>query len=343
MKILMTGGTGFLGATLWPLLKEQGHELVLLQRSPSRAAEKAGVRTVQASLTDAEAIREAMKGVECVYHLAGRVSRDPAEARMLYELHVDGTKRLLESAHANGVKRVVLASTSGTIGVSKEPRIHTEEDPYPIPVVGKWAYYTSKIFEEQMALTYCKAKQLPLVVLNPSLLLGPGDDRLSSTGDVLSHLNGDVPTMPNGGLSFVDVRDVADAFVNALQMGGLYERHLLGAANWTNAEFFQRLARMTGKPAPRIKLPTQVTRWGAKLLEKVADARGVQPALDPQSVEWGEAYFWIDSAKARRDLHFTPRDPQETLASTVAYIRAQLPENHRPTYRLVESGGGARS
>jgi dihydroflavonol-4-reductase len=339
VKILLTGGTGFLGATLWPLLKAKGHELTMLQRGPARAAEKAGVRCIQGSLTDAEAIKAAMAGIEVVYHLAGRVSRDPADTRAMYELHVDGTRRLLTEAHAAGVKRVVLASTSGTIGVSTDDRVHTEDDDYPIEVVGKWPYYTSKIYEEKLALSFCRAKSLPLVVLNPSLLMGPGDDRLSSTGDVLHFMNGDIPVMPNGGLSFVDVRDAADAFVAALDRGLLYDRHLLGGANMHLTEFFERLGRLVDRAPPRLKLPKAATLLGAFAMDRWASYRDTTPKLDYQSVEWGEHFFFIDSTRAKRELGFSPRDPQETLAATVNYLRKQLPRAG-VTYRQVESGGG---
>jgi dihydroflavonol-4-reductase len=342
MKILLTGGTGFLGSTLWPLLKAQGHELKLLQRTESFAATKAGVPTVKGSLTDRDSIRRALEGVEVVYHLAGRVSRDPKDARLMYELHVEGTKLLLQEAHTAKVKRIVLASTSGAIGVSKTERVATEDDPYPIEVVGHWPYYTSKIFEEKLAISFCRDKQLPLVVLNPSLLLGPGDDRLSSTGDVVSFMNRDIPAMPSGGLSFVDVRDAADAFANALERGLLYERHLLGGANMKFSEFFERLSRLTDIPAPKLRLPSRLNILGAYALEKIAHKRGTDPGIDPQSVEMGECYFYIDSSQARRELGFHPRDPQETLAATVAYLKKQLPNQHRPTYRQVESGTGLR-
>jgi dihydroflavonol-4-reductase len=335
VKILLTGGTGFLGAALWPMLQARGHSLKLLQRSSSKAAEKAGVEVVQASLTQRDAVKKALKGVDVVYHLAGRVSWDPKDAREMYALHVDATKVLLEEAHAAKVQRVVLASTSGTIGVSRDARVATEDDGYPIDVVGRWPYYASKVFEERLALEFCKAKQLPLVALNPSLLLGPGDDRLSSTGEVLSFMNREIPAVPTGGLSFVDVRDCAEAFANALDRGALYERHLLGAANMTLREFFDRLARITGIPAPKLNLPRKLNGLGAFAWERWSDFRKTKPSVTPQAIEMGNHFFYIDSAKAKRELGFSPRDPQETLAATVAYIKQMMP--HRKEWSSVEA------
>lgn len=335
MRVLLTGGTGFLGNALWPILEERGHAVRMLQRSGSPAAEKAGVEVVKGSIADAEAARRALLGVDVLYHLAGRVSWDPKDAREMYALHVDGTKVLLEAAREAKVKRIVLASTSGTIGVSKTERVATEDDPYPIEVVGRWPYYASKIFEERLALEFCKKHQLPLVVLNPSLLLGPGDDRLSSTGEVLSFMNKEIPAVPSGGLSFVDVRDCAEAFANALEKGEPGERYLLGAANMTLREFFDRLSRLTGIPAPRMNLPHKLNALGAFAWEKWADFRKTKTSVTPQAIEMGDHYFYIDSAKAKRDLGFAPRDPQETLAATVAYIKKMMP--HRTEWSPLEA------
>ncbi len=325
MKLLVTGGTGFLGATLWPLLKQRGHEVTLLQRSASPQAEAAGVATLRGSVADRESVKKALRGVDVLFHLAGRVSWNPDDAREMYSLHVEGTKLLLEEAHAAKVKRVVLASTSGTIGVSTTDRIATEDDTYPIEVVGRWPYYASKIFEERLALGFCKERQLPLVVLNPSLLLGPGDDRLSSTGEVLALMNGEIPAVPRGGLSLVDVRDAAEAFANALDRGLLYERHLLGGANWTLREFFDRLARIADVPAPRLDLPQSLNGVGAFAWQKLGDWTKRDYAVKPQAIEMGRHFFYIDSTRAKQELGFTPRDPQETLAATVGYLRTQLP------------------
>jgi len=335
VNVLLTGGTGFLGAALWPLLKARGHHVRLLQRSPSKAAEAAGAEVISASLTDRAAVKKALHGVDAVYHLAGRVSWNPKHAREMYALHVDATRALLEEAHAAKVGRVVLASTSGTIGVSHSARPATEDAPYPIELVGRWPYYASKVFEERLALSYCKAKSLPLVVLNPSLLLGPGDDRLSSTGEVLAFMNREVPAVPSGGLSFVDVRDCALAFANAFERGQLYERYLLGGANMTLRDFFDRLSRLTDIPAPRLNLPHALNRAGAFAWERWTTWRKSEPSITPQAIAMGDCFFYIDSGKATRELGFAPRDPQETLAATVAYLKQLMP--HRTEWRKAEA------
>ena len=324
MKIALTGATGFLGGFLTARLAEAGHALTALVRGPAPGLERLGVRLVPGALPDPEAVRAIVKGAEALIHLAGFVSRDPADGPEMYRLHVEGTRRLLGAALEAGVGRVVLASSSGTVGVSREERVATEEDDYPIEVVGRWPYYLSKIYQEKLAISFCRSKGIPIVCLNPSLLLGPGDDRLSSTGDVWKFLHRDIPAMPTGGISFVDVRDAAVAFEAALTRGRIGERHLLGGGNMTFAEFFARLSRLTGLPAPRLRLPSRANILGTELLGRWSRLRGVEPPIDRPSVEMGEHWFYIDSSRAREQLGFAPRDPQETLRDTVRDLERRL-------------------
>ncbi|BDG01920.1 NAD-dependent epimerase/dehydratase family protein [Anaeromyxobacter oryzae] len=330
MNLLVTGGTGFLGTALVPILAGEGHRLRLLQRSAAADAERLGAEVVRAAIGDADAIRAALDGVEAVVHLAGQVSFDPGDPARLYDLHVQGTRRLLEASAAAGVKRVVLASSSGTIAVSRDDRIATEADPYPFDVVGGWPYYLSKIYQEKAALRIQRDTGLPVVVLNPSLLLGPGDARLSSTDVVFKFMERRIPAMPSGGLSFVDVRDAAAAFAAALVRGRPGERYLLGGANMSFRELFGRLERLTGVPAPRVALPSRVNVAGVRLLEKLSAWRGAEAPIDARSVEMGEHFWYCASTRAEEELGFVARDPQETLFETVRWLDAHVRGRSRP-------------
>jgi dihydroflavonol-4-reductase len=133
--------------------------------------------------------------------------------------------------------------------------------------------------------------------------------------------------MPRGGLSFVDVRDAAAAFVAALTKGNPGERHLLGACNIELDDFFARLSNLSGVPRPPLRLPSGMKVLAAHALEKWARKNGREPDIDAASVEMGEHWFFIDSTKARRTLGFQPRDPYETLSETVRYLQEHFVPN----------------
>lgn len=327
MRILVTGGSGFLGSHVIPLLVAHGHEVVALSRTEVRAP---GARWIAAGLEDKEQVAAAVEGIDALYHLAGLVSFRPSEARAMYGLHVDRTRELLRAVRDTGRRpRIVLASTSGTIAVSRTPEVRDEDCDYPLEVIGRWPYYLSKVYQEKLALEFCRRHELPLVVLNPSLLLGPGDTRLSSTWTVLKLLNQELPSLPNGGISFVDVRDAAATFVEALSRGEPGQRYLMGV-NMTMREYFERLSRMSGVPMPRLRLPKPLNILGAKVLDRVARSLDREPPLDPQEAEIGEHFFYLDAARAERALGFKARDVHETLFDTYRDLLSRMPPSHLP-------------
>lgn len=321
MTLLVTGATGFLGEHLCRVLVEQGHAVRGLARSRSHVLADLGVEHVRGDVLDGPELDEALRGVSAVFHLAGAVSRDPDDAQRMMRLHVDGTRRVLERMATAGVKRMVLASTSGTIGVSKDEEILDESAPYAEQIVAGWPYYASKIYQERLAFEHGERLGIEVVAINPSLLLGPGDRRLSSTGDVRKFMKRQIPVLPDGGINFVDARDAAAATAAALDKGRAGERYLLGGPNWTMKEFFARLGRVANVAPPRLRLPPKLNRWGASFVEELYRHRGKEPPVDRISVEMSEHYWWIDSSKAERELGFSARDPQLTLVDTVNYLR----------------------
>jgi dihydroflavonol-4-reductase len=321
VKLLVTGATGFLGEHLCRELAARGHTVRGLARSRSGVLEDLGAEFVRGDILEGAQLDQALAGVSAVFHLAGAVSRDPDDAQRMMRLHVDGTRHVLERMAAAGVKRMILASTSGTIGVSKREEILDESAPYAEQIVAGWPYYASKIYQERLAFEHGARLGIEVVAINPSLLLGPGDRRLSSTGDVRKFLKRQIPTIPPGGINFVDARDAAAATAEALERGRAGERYLLGGPNWTMKEFFERLGRVANIAPPRLKLPARWSEWGAGVVEELYRWRGKEPPVDRISVEMAGCYWWIDSSKASKELRFAPRDPQLTLVDTVHYLR----------------------
>lgn len=321
-KILITGGTGFLGTHIVRKFLDAGAKnLRVMASSVPEWMTDAGVEAAEGSVTNREAVAEAVRNVEAVYHLAGKVSRDNEDAAAMNRVHVEGTRILCEAAKEAGVKTIIVASSSGTIAVSEEPEMIEETYPQPVEIFTRWAYYASKYYQERTALENFDFNGAKLVFLNPSLLLGSGDERLSSTKIVLDFLARKIPYTPSGGLNFVDARDAADAFVNALGKGRHGEKYLLGAENMTFKEFFGRLERLSGVSAPMLRVPKQIAVTGASLISSVFKNWNKISPVEPEEVEQAEYFWYFDSTKAAEELGFAARDPQETLQDTISYLK----------------------
>lgn len=324
-RILITGGTGFLGSHVVRQFLEAGEKnlKVMASRVPEWMKD-AGVEAVEGSVTNTNDVANAVKNALSIFHLAGKVSRDNNDAMSMNNIHLQGTRLLCEAAKEAGVNTMILASSSGTIAVSEDEQVFDETFPQPVDVFSRWAYYASKYYQERTALENFNGKGQRLVIMNPSLLLGPDDERLSSTKPVLDFLAKKIPYSPSGGLNFVDARDAAAAFISALEKGKHQEKYLLGAANMTFPEFFGRLERLSGVSAPMLKVPKKLAMAGSSFISSVYKNWGKTSPVAPTEVEQAEYFWYFDSSKAVNELGFAPRDPQETLQDTITYLRENL-------------------
>lgn len=317
MKVFITGSTGFLGQAVTQQLIEAGHDVTAMVRS-SRYRLPEGARPIETNLSSVDELAKALRGHDVVIHLAGRVSRDPNDGPAMHDVHVNGTRNLLHAMQQAKIRKIILSSTSGTIAVSKDSSdIATEADTAPIELIGRWPYYMSKFLQEKEVLAWDAQDKIESVILNPSLLLGPGDDRLSSTGDVLKVLEGRLPAITKGTIAFVDVRDCAAAFVSALEHGKRGDRYLLNGVNLSVYSFVERVARAGDVPMPLFKLPSRFAKLSAKFIEGAFQAMDRIPPVDSASVEMGCYHWGCSWSKAQEELNFRPRDPQQTVNDTV--------------------------
>ncbi len=308
------GATGFLGSQVVQALEASGDEVVPVSKSGGSGKARA------VDVLDADAVRESARGCDVAFLCTGKVTRDRDESEELYRLHVQGTKSALAGLRAAGVRRVVLASTSGTLAVGTDrQRIADEGCRAPLELIAAWPYYRTKLYAEREALEANASPDFEVVVVNPSLLLGPGDVRESSTGDVRRYLEGVIPATPAGGIAFVDVRDAALGMVLAAERGRAGERYILNAQNLTVEAFFQRLERISGVKAPLFKLPASrpLALGIGRAFSKAVRAIGGQPPVSEESLEMGQYFWYCDASKAERELGWSPRDPGETLRDTV--------------------------
>ncbi|MCP4501698.1 MAG: NAD-dependent epimerase/dehydratase family protein [Deltaproteobacteria bacterium] len=331
-KVLLTGATGFIGQHVAKELVNQGYKVRALCRSPSEELEYEGVEVVLGDVLDLVSVDAALLGMDFVIHAAGAVSREKGDQGLLMKVHVTGTRIVVGAACRANIKRVVNVSTSGTIAVGDDPDlVFHEEDEVPLGLIHRWPYYLSKFLAERAASDEIRlsdahddGKRTELITVNPTLVLGPGDDRASSTTDVRRYLDRQVPVVPCGGLSFVDVRDVATAVVSALTKGRASQRYLLGSVNLTFADFFQRLEEVSGVKGPLVPvaMPKGLARFGVGLLEKVAEKVGIELSVSQTEADMASHFWYVDSRKAEDELEFSPREPMQTLLDTVRDLQA---------------------
>jgi dihydroflavonol-4-reductase len=323
MKILVTGGTGFLGSHFMNELckREDASNIRVLNLVNTPALEQLGVEVLTGSVTSRADVERAMDGATHVYHLAGYVSRRPEDAHLMFTVHVDGTRVVCQAAVEAGVQRMVMSSTSGTIAISeREDEWPDEDSPAPMGLIARWPYYSSKYYQEATARKFCGDK-VELVMVNPALLLGPGDERIGSTREVFSFLSGDVHVVPEGGINFVDARDVAAIIPVAMEKGRPGERYLLGGHNMTFVEYFDRMERLSKEYSPRIKMRSDWAWYAARAQSALFKAFGRTAPIEPAAADQARFFWYFDSAKARRDLGWSPREATSTIYDTIEYVR----------------------
>jgi dihydroflavonol-4-reductase len=329
--VFLTGATGFIGRHTVTALQQSGYKVRALCRSDSTDLSDQGVDVRIGDITRMEDVRGAMDGCSIVLHAAGAVSREGPDTRRMMNVHVQGTRHVMAAAIELKVSRIVHLSSSGTLAVGSDASmVYQETDDMPIGVIHKWPYYLSKLLAERAAFDAirCASQAGPvpeLVVLNPSLALGPGDARGSSTGDVARFLQRQIPVIPSGGLSFVDVRDIASAMVAAIERGRDKERYLLGAINLTMENFFQRLEEVSGVQGCLIpiRVPGKLAKLGVGVLGQLAKTLGGEAPVSTIDADMASHFWYVDSRKAEEELGFSPRDPMQTLLDTVHDIQGK--------------------
>ena len=316
---LVTGASGFLGWHVARALVERGDRVRALCRPASQIREL-DVERVTGDLRDPESLARAAEGCNLFFHVAADYrlwAKDPHE---LYESNVDGTRNLLEAAERAGAERIVYTSTVGCIGMPKD-RPGDEDTPVTIEnMVGH--YKRSKWLAEQVAIGKARAG-VPVVIVNPTAPIGDHDWKPTPTGKIIvDFLRNRMPAFVDTGLNLVDVRDTAIGHLQAAEKGRVGERYILGCENLTLDQILQRLASITGKPAPKIKLPYAVVYATGMATTAWANLTGRAPLAPIEAVRMAKKRMFVTHAKAARELGFSPGPVDAALTRAVEWFRA---------------------
>jgi dihydroflavonol-4-reductase len=324
MTTLVTGATGFVGNHVARQLIETGQAVRLLVRPKSdlRALEGLRAERVEGDLRDACSLEAAMIGVRRVFHVAADYrlwTRNPQE---IYESNVQGTRRLFEIAARHGVERVVYTSTVATIAVPKhEGPLPSEQTKATLEqMIGH--YKRSKFLAEEEAQK-AAAEGLPVVIVNPTTPVGPGDWKPTPTGRIIvDFLKGKMPAYVDTGLNLVPVEDVATGHLLAAERGAIGERYILGGRNMTLKEILEALSSITGRPAPRVQLPHAVALAAGYADEWIARLTGREPQIPVEGVKMSRHRMFVASDKAEKELGYKPGPVEAALERAVRWYEA---------------------
>lgn len=310
-----------MGSHLVEQLLHRGDKVRVLVRPTTRLDNlPAEVVTVVGDLRDAASLRAAVRGCHRVFHCAADYRLWTRRPEELYESNVTGTDHLLQACRQEGVERVVYTSSVAAIGLPSDGSPGDEETPVSLQaMIGH--YKRSKYLAQEVALRHA-SEGLPVVIVNPSTPIGPRDIKPTATGKIITDfLNGNMPAYVDTGLNLVAVEDVAAGHLLAAEKGEPGRLYILGNQDFTLKEILELLSELTGRPAPRIRLPY----WLVYLLACIdtfleGTLLGREPRIPLEGVRMSKKLMWFSSERARRELGYRPTSAGEALGRAVDWF-----------------------
>jgi dihydroflavonol-4-reductase len=322
MTTLVTGAAGFLGSHVARQLVARGEEVRVLMRASStnRAIADLSLEYVTGDLRDPASLDRAMSGVKRVFHVAADYRLWAKRKQDIYDSNVGGTKNLLEAAKRAGIDQLIYTSTVATIAVDRPQHPNEFTDAKLEEMVGH--YKRSKWLAEQEVLNAAKAG-LPVIVAMPTTPVGPWDWKPTPTGKIiLDFLNGKMPGYVETGLNFVGVEECAAGHLLVAEKGKVGERYLLGGENLTLKQMLDTLSKITGLPAPRLKIPHGLALGVAYANTLFSRMIGREPGIPVEGVKIARHMMFVDSSRAQRELGFQAGPVSAALERAVRWYEA---------------------
>jgi dihydroflavonol-4-reductase len=330
-RVLVTGGTGFIGQALVGRLMERGDDVVALARSDAAAAALAerGIEVARGDVLDEAAMIAAMRGCALVYHVAGINTLCPADPVALFHVNVRGAETAVRAAGRAGVARVVLTSSAAALGEA-HGTVGSEDSPHRGSFLS--VYERSKHDGERAALAAARAASVDLVAVNPASVQGPG--RSGGTGRILiAYLNGRLRAFVDTAITLVDIDDAVEGHVLAAERGVPGERYLLCGATMTSREALAIVSALTGITDRVRLLPRPAAHVAGAAVEAAFRARGRTPPVCREMVRTLLHGHRYDGSKAERELGVRYTPARDTFRRTIAWaLEAGLVHRRLPAW-----------
>ncbi len=316
---LVTGGGGFIGAHLVQQLLELGEKVKVLELAD--VSLPSDVEVIRGSVNDADTVRHALKGVQRCYHLAANPDLWAQDKRIFRRLNYEGTSTVLSEAARADLEVLVYTSTESILTGKRQG-----DDPINSSVIRELKempgpYCCSKFLAEQAAFKAAKAG-LPVVIVSPTLPVGPGDRRITPpTRMILNFLNQKMPAYLNCKFNMVDVRDVANGHILAAQRGRPGERYILGNVNLTLGDYLLLIEEITGLAMPKLRIPHWLALAVGVCSELTADFITHKPPQAPLTgVRLAGRSMFFESDKAIQELGFKQSPLRQALVDQIDWL-----------------------
>ncbi len=328
----VTGGCGFIGRKVVMALRERGRIVRVFDRRPWNdgwnGALGDGLEFVQGTILDQKSVIESMKGCERVFHLAANPNLWASDPQEFDRVNYQGTKIVIDAAKIVKPERFIYTSTESILkSKHRDPRAsRIEIDESARLTLGDMPgpYCRSKFLAEEYAQKAYEIDGLPVVIVNPTMPLGPEDELLTPpTRMILGFLNGSTPAYLNCEFNIVDARDAALGHVLAAERGKMGERYILGGENVLLPDLLQLLAEITHLPMPRFSIPYPLALASAVINEIISYFTKQPPIAPLTGVRLARTSMAFDCSKARSELGWEPRPLRDTLLDSIRWLEGR--------------------
>jgi dihydroflavonol-4-reductase len=324
MRALVTGATGFVGSAIARALADAGWQVRALARAGSdrRNLRELPIEIATGDLTDPASLDSALGDCQALFHAAADYRLGVADPERLYRTNVQGTRNVLDAALRVGVARIVYTSSVATVGLPADGSPGSEDTPVALAdMIGH--YKRSKFLAEELVRDLVRAGA-PVIIVNPSTPIGPGDVKPTPTGQiVVDAASGRMPAYVDTGLNIVHVDDVAVGHLRAFERGRVGERYILGGDDMTLRDILAHISRLAGRKPPRIRLPLAAVLPVAVASEAWARLTGRAARVTIEGVRMARKPMYYSSAKAVREFGYSWRPPITAFADAIAWFRQQ--------------------